>query len=137
MMRKRWFVLVIVFFSVGILGACGSNEETNDSSDKTSLEMIEVDVKTQPSEIKSGEVTEIQANVSQGDEKVSDADEVQFEIWKEGAADNEHIKKKAKLQKDGQYVIDFTFDETGKYFIIAHVTARDLHNMPKIEVNVQ
>ncbi|MDX8345190.1 FixH family protein [Rossellomorea sp. YZS02] len=136
-MKKRIIFLFSIMLSIGILAACGSDEKQNDKEEGQVPQMLEVKVKTDPGELSAGKTTQVSAIVTQGEEKVSDADEVLFEIWKEGVSEEDHIKKEAKLKKDGQYAIDYIFDEKGKYFIIAHVTARDLHNMPKVEVNVQ
>ncbi|VXC35462.1 conserved exported hypothetical protein [Bacillus sp. 349Y] len=136
-MKKRIIFLFSIMLSIGILAACGSDEKQNDKEEGQVPQMLEVKVKTDPGELSAGKTTQVSAIVTQGEEKVSDADEVLFEIWKEGVSEEDHIKKEAELKEDGIYAIDYTFDEKGKYFIIAHVTARDLHNMPKVEVNVQ
>ncbi|CAN7235353.1 FixH family protein [Rossellomorea arthrocnemi] len=136
-MKKRIIFLFSIMLSIGILEACGSDEKQNDKKEGQVPQMLEVKVKTDPGELSAGKTNQVSAIVTQGEEKVSDADEVLFEIWKEGVSEEDHIKKEAELKEDGIYAIDYTFDEKGKYFIIAHVTARDLHNMPKVEVNVQ
>ncbi|MBH9965636.1 MULTISPECIES: FixH family protein [Bacillaceae] len=136
-MKKRIIFLFSIMLSIGILEACGSDENQNDKKEGQVPQMLEVKVKTDPGELSAGKTNQVSAIVTQGEEKVSDADEVLFEIWKEGVSEEDHIKKEAELKEDGIYAIDYTFDEKGKYFIIAHVTARDLHNMPKVEVNVQ
>lgn len=59
------------------------------------------------------------------------------EIWKEGKADDQHEQVSGKLDKEkGVYYAEKVFDEPGKYNVIAHVTARDMHNMPKIQLEV-
>jgi predicted transcriptional regulator YdeE len=76
----------------------------------------------------------IEAHVTQGDEKVEDAKKVEFELWK---SDQEsHEKVLGKHQGNGFYSISQTFQEDGEYTVIAHVTARDMHNMPKKEFSV-
>ncbi|MFI8577749.1 FixH family protein [Rossellomorea aquimaris] len=136
-MKKRIIFLFSIMLSIGILAACGSDEKQNDKEEGQVPQMLEVKVKTDPGELSAGKTTQVSAIITQGEEKVTDADEVLFEIWKEGASDEDHVKKEAELNDNGKYEINYTFDEKGKYFIIAHVTARDLHNMPKVEVNVQ
>ena len=131
----RWIVLVMALIA---LSGCSDNEGADkENSEEPNLQIIEVKVETDPTTIEVGKDTEIKAIVTQGDELVSDANEVQFEIWKEGAADDDHFKKEASLQDEGEYVINYSFEEKGKYFIIAHTTARDMHNMPKVEIQVQ
>lgn len=136
-MKKRIIYMVSIMLLMGILAACGSDEKPNNKEEDQLPQMLDVKVKTDPDELSAGKTTQVGAIVTQGEEKVSDADEVLFEIWKEGASEEDHIKKEAERKEDGKYAIDYTFDEKGKYFIIAHVTARDLHNMPKVDVNVQ
>ena len=76
----------------------------------------------------------IEAVVTQGKENVEDANKVEFEIRKSGQETNEKII--GKHQGNGIYSINKTFQEAGDYSIIAHVTARDMHNMPKKEFTV-
>jgi len=77
---------------------------------------------------------QINEKVTQGDEKVEDAKKVEFELWK---SDQEsHEKVLGKHQGNGVYSISQTFQEDGEYTVIAHVTARDMHNMPKKEFSV-
>jgi YtkA-like len=136
-MNKRIIFMFSIMLLMGILGACGSDENLKDKEEGQVPQMLDVKVKTDPAELSAGNTTQVSAIVTQDEGKVSDADEVLFEIWKEGASEEDHIKKEAEHKEDGKYAIDYTFDEKGKYFIIAHVTARDLHNMPKVDVNVQ
>lgn len=42
-----------------------------------------------------------------------------------------------KHQGEGVFSITKTFQEVGDYTVIAHVTARDMHNMPKKEFIVE
>lgn len=66
-----------------------------------------------------------------------DAEEMQFEVWKEGQIDDQHEKVDGKIdEEEGIYFLNKTFAEPGKYYIIAHVTARGMHNMPKVEIEV-
>ena len=56
---------------------------------------------------------------------------------KEGQTDDQHETVEAKLDKEkGVYYIEKNFNELGSYYIIAHVTARGMHNMPKVEIEV-
>ena len=72
-----------------------------------------------------------EAKITQGDENVEDADEVTFEIWR--SKDEKHEKIDVKHAEDGIYRLEKTFEQEGTYYIISHVTARDMHNMPKKE----
>lgn len=133
-MRKIICILAVTFLF--ILGAC-SNGEKDNKENSTDPVMIDVKVRTEPKTLNAGEKAKVVATVSQGGEKVEDAEKVQFEIWKEGTADNEHDKMEAKHSEGGNYPITYRFKEKGKYFIIAHTYARNLHTMPKIQVDVR
>lgn len=118
------YLLAILFFLVG----CNNNVETQINDEVP--EIIEVTVETIPDELKVNEEVIIQAKITQGEDIVKDADEMQFEIWKEGQSDQEHVKVEGELdKKEGEYYIKKTFTEPGLYFVIAHVTARGMHNI--------
>lgn len=123
--------IMILFLSLLFLSAC-ANEETKQQ--EQAPEIIEVSITT-PEIIKVQDEITIEASVLQGKEKVTDADEVKFEIWKAGQDDHEMVK--AKHQKDGIYSIKKTFSEGGNYYIVAHTTARRMHSMPKKEITVE
>ncbi|MED3550342.1 FixH family protein [Cytobacillus praedii] len=125
MTKKGYLLFAILVFT--FISGC--------SKESKLPELIEVKVEL-PSVIMINKEVELQANVTQGKEQVSDADKVEFEIWREGQSDEEHKKIEAEINKDGNYYIKETFKETGKYFVIAHVTARDMHTMPKVEFEV-
>lgn len=90
--------------------------------------MVEVNIQT-PNTINPNEEITIKAFVTQGEDKVDDADEVKFEIWKSGQDDHEMLD--ASHQDGGIYFVKKTFPENGIYYVISHVTARDMHTMPK------
>ncbi|MFT9597547.1 FixH family protein [Mesobacillus sp.] len=122
--------LVILFTSIiFILGGCAQ-----ESKEESLPEMVDVEIVI-PEVIKKGETVALKARITQGKEDVNDADSVQFEIWKEGQ--ETHEKLDAKNTESGIYAIQKSFSEAGKYTIIAHVTARDMHNMPKMEFIVE
>lgn len=123
-MRKHLFVLFMLLLGVVFLAACSQEEEA---------EPLFIDVKLTVSPEK-GEVNEpvtFEAKVTYGEENVTDADEVLFEIWR--AHDEEHEKIEIKHAEDGIYRLEKAFDHEGTYYIVSHVTARDMHNMPKVE----
>ncbi len=130
------FTLLISLLSLLMLAACGSsnnNENTNGNSDNIP-NMVEVEIKL-PEEIEPNEEVKIEALVTQGDEHVEDANEVTFEVWKQGQeADHEMLE--ADNDGKGVYSITKTFEEEGFYYVVAHTTARDMHVMPRVEVTV-
>ena len=124
------FLMVTIF----ILSACGNTEDVSESEEIPNI--INVQFKTYPEVVKVNEAVELIATVTQGNEKVEDADKVEFEIWKDGQEECQHEKVEAKHKKDGQYVVSYTFKETGTYFVYSHTTARSYHSMPKNEIQV-
>ena len=51
-------------------------------------------------------------------EKVTDADDVKFEIWKDG--DEKHEMLDGKHKGKGVYAVEKTFETDGVYHIISH-----------------
>ncbi|MCP8615364.1 FixH family protein [Salirhabdus salicampi] len=132
-MKKKhllWFPIYILF-----LVSCGTQQEygQSDGGNNDLPEMIKVEIQTSPDEeqIQPNESFTLSAKVTQGDESVNDADEVLFEFWQEGDPDEKHEMTQGEFQADGVYSIEKTVQEAGVYNVIAHVTARDMHNMPQ------
>ncbi|MDF2859523.1 MAG: hypothetical protein K0Q87_5374 [Neobacillus sp.] len=124
-MKKYLFFSIVLLLLVGISGC--SEEKTEHKLP----EMIDVVLTITPD---SGQVNEpviFEAKVTQGDENVEDAKEVKFEIWR--AHDENHEKVEIEHAENGIYRLERTFEQEGTYYIISHVTARDMHNMPKKE----
>lgn len=96
---------------------------------------INVSFQVDPMLLKTGEVATIQVEVKQGDELVEDADEVEFEIWKENQ--EKHDMVPAENKGEGVYSIMERFHDPGTYFIMYHVTARDMHSMKEMQVVVE
>ncbi|PAQ16173.1 hypothetical protein CD798_03615 [Bacillaceae bacterium SAOS 7] len=132
-MEKRvWMKKLIVLLLCALFVGAGCSKEEKKVEENKSEVVAPLEVKIQlPETIKTNENIKIEALVKQGEEKVADADKVEFEVWKGDAKDHEMIV--AKHQGGGVYSIEKTFSEDGNYAVIAHVTARDLHNMPKKE----
>ncbi|WP_180954131.1 FixH family protein [Bacillus sp. M6-12] len=124
-------IILILISLIFVMAGCSKDEKPAEN-DKVP-ELIDVVIKM-PETLKANVSVNIQAAVTQGNEKVDDADEVKFEIGKAGQEDTEMIP--AKHQGKGVYAIKYTFTEDGKYTVVAHVTARSMHNMPKKEISV-
>ncbi|MBM7703832.1 FixH family protein [Metabacillus iocasae] len=130
-MKKAVFLLAL---SLTFLGACGQGNSTNDPVAEEEPKMLEVDL-TGPEKVNLDEEVTFKATVTHGDEKVDDADDVQFEVWEsEKKEESEMID--AKHEGEGVYSITKAFSEEGMYTIQSHVTARKSHNMPKMNVVV-
>lgn len=126
--------VAILAFLLLMLAACNANTEQEAEEVAGDLVPLEVAVQTDPEELKVNEDVKIQAIVTMGDEQVEDASEVLFEIWKAGSDDREKIL--AEHTGNGIYEITTSFAEAGTYYIVPHTTARNLHTMPTVEVEV-
>ncbi|MFD3447878.1 FixH family protein [Microbacteriaceae bacterium 4G12] len=127
-MKKLLIAIVVLVFA---LAGCGS--QAKKKSDEAPKE-VKVEVKTNPKTIKANESVEIQAIVTQDGKNVDDADDVKFEIWKDGDQKKEMFE--AKHKGNGVYAIEKTFPVDGVYQITAHTNARDMHVMPTVKVTV-
>jgi hypothetical protein len=123
---KKMLFLSLMILAFLLVSAC--NNKQHPANDDLP-EFVEVDLTVNPENGKANEPIVFEAKVTQGDENVEDADEVKFEIWR--AKDEEHEKITVEHSEDGIYRLEKTFQQEGTYYIISHVTARDMHNMPK------
>ncbi|MBT2663198.1 FixH family protein [Bacillus sp. ISL-45] len=128
-MKKSFFSMIILL----LLTACSAGQNHENGSLEKIPELLEVSIIT-PEKIETNQEVTIKAKIIQGEENVTKADEVKFEIWKSGQGDHEMIP--AHNENDGTYSIKKTFSEGGNYFIVAHITANRMHSMPKEEVTV-
>lgn len=126
-MKKVLFTLLLL---VAVVVGCSNDNKETQQEDNLSLEIIEVTIQIPETIELNNEIT-IETLVTQGSDKVDDAKEVKFEIRKEGKDSPEMIE----AQNDGKgiYSMKKTFTENGKYSVSAHVTARNMHSMPKKE----
>lgn len=122
---KRVIALIIFVLLIGAAAACSSQTgQTNETP-----QMLNVELSVKPDKIKPNQPVTFEAKVTQGNEAVNDADQVVFEIWRAKAKQHERIE--IKHPKNGVYSLEKAFPEDGTYYIISHVTARNMHNMPK------
>lgn len=124
---KKFLFFVLIIVSVLSISACNNN---NNKADELP-EFVEVVLTVNPEKGNVNEPIIFEAKVTQGDENVEDADKVTFEIWR--AKDEKHEKIEVKHAEDGVYRLEKSFAKEGTYYIISHVSARDMHNMPKKE----
>ncbi|WP_100010501.1 FixH family protein [Lentibacillus sediminis] len=130
-MRKQLLGLLIII--AVLLAACGEQQE-NTGTEAEELKQLLVDFSV-PETADSDETVELSAAVTYGEEPVTDADEVMFEIWETGNEDNS-VEIEGTMSEDGIYTAETTFDEEGVYEMYAHVTAKDLHTMPLKSITV-
>ncbi|RTR31049.1 hypothetical protein EKG37_12155 [Robertmurraya yapensis] len=125
-MKKLLSILLITLVGIVFITGCAQKDEKSEEPLFT-----EVELSVNP---ENGEVNEpviIEAKVTYGEEEVTDADEVLFEIWR--SHDEEHEKMEIKHAENGIYRLEKSFEQEGTYYVISHVTAREMHNMPKTE----
>ncbi|MCR8849632.1 FixH family protein [Rossellomorea sp. SC111] len=131
---KKISLFMLVGFLALFIAACGNSNEDNGAKDDEKLEPIEAKLDV-PEKGEKGQTISLSTKVTQGDENVEDADEVKYEIWK-----NDHKEEsemiEAKHDKAGVYKAEKTFEEDGVYTVQVHVTARDMHTMPKTEIAI-
>ncbi|MFP7300550.1 FixH family protein [Neobacillus niacini] len=127
---KKFVFLSLLISAILVVSACGNNNH-QDQAEKELPEFVEVKLTATPEHGEINKPIIFEAKVTQGEETVEDADEVKFEIWR--AKDENHEKIKVEHAEDGIYRLEKSFAQEGTYYIISHVTARDMHNMPKKE----
>ncbi|WP_066047908.1 FixH family protein [Robertmurraya korlensis] len=118
--------LLVTVFTVLIMSltACVQEEEE-------APQFLDVKLSITPEHAEKGETVLFESKVTYGEENVTDADEVAFEIWRSN--DENHEKIEVEHKENGVYSLEKTFDVDGTYYVYAHVTARSMHNMPKKE----
>ncbi|KAF1681644.1 FixH family protein [Bacillus mexicanus] len=124
-------MLVVLLFSAFFFNGCESGENTANTDETPEVLNVKL---TGPEKVNARENAVYEAAISYGDEAVTDADEVEFEVWKEGEKDASQIFK-AKQEK-GVYRLDTIFKEDGVYTVQSHVTAKKQHSMPTLKVQV-
>jgi len=126
---KKLVLLLIVTLFLGLVVSCSKQEDHTGDMPK----MVDVNLSVNPNPGEPNKPITFEAKVTQGKEKINDA-EVTFEVWR--SKDKNHEKMAIKHSDDGVYRLEKTFQQEGTYYIISHVTARDMHNMPKKEFTV-
>ncbi|MBO0958321.1 FixH family protein [Neobacillus sp. MM2021_6] len=126
-MKKLLSIFITVLF-LSIAVSCSQQQKENAVKPP---EMIDVDLSINPEKGELNKPITFEAKVTQGKENVNDADAVVFEIWR--AKDEHHEKVEIKHAENGVYRLEKSFAQEGTYYFISHVTARDMHNMPKKE----
>lgn len=126
---KNKFGLISLIMTIAILAACGDN-----SNNSEELKMLEVDFEL-PETAAIDEDVELKATVTYGDEKVTDADQMEFEYWPEEDRDDSTFID-GENNEDGTYTAEVSFEEDGVYEIYAHTTAEALHTMPKKSIEI-
>lgn len=112
-----------------MLVACNGDSEQADE-----LKMVEVDFEL-PEVADVDEEVELKATVTYGDDKVTEADQMDFEYWEESNRDDSTFVE-GENNGDGTYTAEVSFEEDGVYEIYAHTTAEGIHTMPKKSITI-
>ncbi len=126
---KKFVVVILAMLTLLFISACNNNNK--DSTGDDLPEFVDVKLTISPENGQVNEPIMFEAKVTQGNENVEDADSVSFEIWR--SKDEVHEKVEVKHAENGIYRLERSFNQEGTYYIISHVSARDMHNMPKKE----
>ena len=128
--------LIIAIFMISILLAgCGDTSQKNNNKNQDEVPvMIEANLNV-PEKGEIGEEVALAVTVTQGKNFVEDANEVKFEIWKEGEKNTSEIVE-ANHSEKGKYISSYKFLENGLYHVQSHVTARNMHTMPEISIQI-
>lgn len=125
--------MILLILTAAVLTACGQTDDTSHSSDEV-VQPVRADLKV-PEKAPTNKKVTFKVTVKQDGKAVKNADEVKFEIWKDGSKDSSEMIE-AKHTKDGIYLVEKNFNQKGIYHVQSHVTARQMHTMPKKEINV-
>lgn len=128
---KRTTILFLLFI-ITVLSACSEQKES--SSRDLTPQFLDVQVTIKPEQGKINEPVIIEAKLTYGDKKVTNPDEIEYEVWR--SQSEKHEKIKPKHVGDGVFQIEKTFTEEGTYYVYVHVTAENMHNMPKKEFTI-
>lgn len=126
----------VTFGLVGlfVLGACGTDEATKSAETAPSMEPVEAELNV-PATADKDEAVTLAVHVTQDGKAVDDADEIKFEVWKNGAKEESETTE-AALTEGGVYEAETTFSDEAVYTVQVHVTARSMHTMPTTNVTV-
>lgn len=114
---NTWMIILIFCLT----GCAANGQETP--------EIVKADIKL-PETLASNQEIIFKVKLTQGNDSVEDADEVTFEIWKANEKEKA-VLIEASHDKNGIYKARSSLEAEGVYFIQTHVTARDMHVMPK------
>jgi len=132
---KKWIAGLLLMIIAVVLVACGSNDQQT-TAEETPQSLVPLEAEFHIEEqAEPGDTISLETKVTQGDEDVEDAHEVLYEVWK--ANDKEHSEMiEASHEGKGIYATEYTVEDEAIYFVQVHVTARDTHVMPRMEITV-
>lgn len=122
-MRK--LLLLVLLVTAVFTAACSAESKEEE------LAILDVKLSINPEKAEVNEPVVFEAKVTYGGKEVTDAEDVKFEIWR--ANDENHEKVAVEHAENGIYRLEKSFTEEGTYYIYSHVTAENMHSMPKKE----
>lgn len=122
---KKLILTLVLLVAIVFLAACSSESKEEE------VQILDVNLTINPEKAEVNEPVIFEAKVTYGKEKVTDAEDVKFEIWR--ANDENHEKVAVEHAENGIYRLEKSFTEEGTYYIYSHVTAKNMHSMPKKE----
>lgn len=130
---KRIVGVALFIGLLGLLGACNKEEEELITE---APEIFQLAAEfTAPEMADVGETVALKTIVTQGEEKVDEADEVVYEVWEEGEKATSKMIESVN-EGNGVYTAETSFDHDGLFHIQVHVTANAQHTMPLVEVTI-
>lgn len=138
-MKKR-LLFILAGLVLVVFAACSSDTQETETNDQTEEnveeELIALDAKLEiPETADTGETVTFTTTVLYGNDLVTDADQVQYEIWENGKKDDSEMID-AENNEDGTYTLVHTFEHDADYTVQVHVDAVGQHTMPKKEIVV-
>ncbi|MFT9846628.1 FixH family protein [Aneurinibacillus sp. REN35] len=130
--RCVWTVLLLFIATIVVAGC--SNEKP--PVERSIPEKLTVQFAIAPVSPKPKQEAALSVAVEQGGEKVEDAEEVKFEVWREGQTEA-HTMIPANKSGEGRYGAVYRFEQAGVYYVMYHIDARSLHAMQKHKVIVK
>ncbi|MFC5407412.1 FixH family protein [Cohnella soli] len=133
MIRNKSVAASMIALSVAVWLTTGCAQ--GDSANKNEVqEIIQVQISSIPEKPLPGQPVRIEARITQAGEPVDDAKKVEFEIWQRGQKNHDTVK--GEHRTDGVYDMEQTFEAAGIYYVIAHCSGRNMHNMPRKQLIV-
>ncbi|GAF23181.1 hypothetical protein JCM19047_2980 [Bacillus sp. JCM 19047] len=120
-MRLLFTIISMTVF----LSACSFT--SNNPEAYTAFQPLQVRVEL-PDSISEGGKQTIYASVSQGEEEITDAELVRFEVWSNNHEQHEYVT--ATAEGNGIYAVEVDFNQEGLYFAKAFTQVGDLYAMP-------
>jgi len=122
--------IVIILFIFWLAG-CSSSVENQIKAEKP--KELEVTIESDPKQVQINEKVTFTSTVKYGNEDISKDAEVMFEVIENGMSyGNLPIEPSA----NGTYQLELKFSEPGEHQVIAHVSYKDLHEMPILPFQV-